>query len=58
MANRYAKKTLKMSEFFMRKSHLIDEMLAFTEVGDIWGIGKQYALMLKRNGLLYCEGFY
>jgi DNA polymerase V len=25
-------------------------MLSVTEVGDIWGIGRQYALFLKRNG--------
>jgi DNA polymerase V len=51
MANRYAKKTRKdAGVFWAANDHLIREMLAFTEVGDIWGIGHQYALFLRRNG--------
>jgi DNA polymerase V len=51
MANRFAKK--KMSEagvFSANNKHLIDEMLQFTKVGDIWGIGKQHESFLNKNG--------
>jgi DNA polymerase V len=51
MANRYAKKYRKtIGVHWAANDHLIKEMLAVTEVGDIWGIGRQYALFLKRNG--------
>lgn len=51
MANRYAKKYRKsIGVHWAANHHLINEMLAVTEVGDIWGIGRQYALFLKRNG--------
>ena len=51
MANRYAKKHRKsIGVHWAANDQLIREMLAVTEVGDIWGIGRQYALFLKRNG--------
>jgi DNA polymerase V len=51
MANRYAKKYRKnIGVHWAANDQLINEMLAVTEVGDIWGIGRQYALFLKRNG--------
>ena len=51
MANRYAKKYRKnIGVHWAANEELIKEMLAITEVGDIWGIGRQYALFLKRNG--------
>ena len=51
MANRYAKKYRKnIGVHWAANEKLINEMLAVTEVGDIWGIGRQYALFLKRNG--------
>jgi DNA polymerase V len=51
MANRYAKKFRKtIGIHWAANDRLIKEMLAVTEVGDIWGIGRQYALFLKRNG--------
>ena len=51
MANRYAKKYRKnIGVHWAANEELIKEMLAVTEVGDIWGIGRQYALFLKRNG--------
>ena len=51
MANRYAKKkNKKFGVFYAANKGLIDDMLDFTEVGDIWGIGKQYAALLKKNG--------
>jgi len=51
MANRYAKKYRKnIGVHWAANYQLIEEMLSVTEVGDIWGIGRQYALFLKRNG--------
>ena len=51
MANRFAKKKRReLGVHWAANDELIKEMLAFTEVGDIWGIGRQYALFLSRNG--------
>lgn len=51
MANRFAKKKRRsLGVHWAANDELINEMLAFTEVGDIWGIGRQYALFLNRNG--------
>lgn len=51
MANRYAKKTKIMSGVHILDSaQKIQEVLQYTEVGDIWGVGPQYAQLLKRNG--------
>ena len=51
MANRYAKKKYKdIGVYWAADQRLIDEMLAFTEVGDIWGIGMQYARKLTLKG--------
>lgn len=51
MANRFAKKKRRsLGVHWAANEKLINEMLAFTEVGDIWGIGRQYALFLNRNG--------
>lgn len=35
----------------MDSQNLIDEVLNFTEVGDIWGIGKQHEKFLLRNNI-------
>ena len=52
MANRYAKKKNKeVGVHWAANEYLINEMLEYTEVGDVWGIGRQYALMLNRNGI-------
>ena len=52
MANRYAKKKNKeVGVHWAANLYLINEMLEYTEVGDVWGIGRQYALMLNRNGI-------
>ena len=52
MANRYAKKKNKaVGVHWAANQYLIDEMLDYTAVGDVWGIGRQYALMLQRNGI-------
>jgi DNA polymerase V len=58
MANRYAKKTRPDEGVFSADSNeLIDAMLQFTEVGDIWGIGKQYATLLKKHGFHTAKDF-
>jgi len=52
MANRYAKKKdKKLGVFYASDQNLIDEMLHFTKVEDVWGIGRQYASLLKKNGI-------
>jgi len=52
MANRYAKKKRKeVGVFWAANKELIHEMLLYTQVGDIWGIGQQYTLFLKRHGI-------
>ncbi len=58
MANRYAKKKCRdTGVFWAANDQLIHEMLAATPVGDIWGIGSQYAAFLKRNGFETAEQF-
>ena len=58
MANRYAKKNFKQTGVYYAASPtLINEMLEFTAVGDIWGIGHQYALLLKKNGVDTAKDF-
>lgn len=52
MANRYAKKKNKaIGVHYAANEYLVKEMLEFTGVGDVWGIGKQYAQMLVGNGI-------
>lgn len=52
MANRYAKKRFKeLGVYYAANDELIDEMLCNTEVGDIWGIGEKYAILLRKNGV-------
>jgi len=51
MANRFAKKTKKQEGVhILDSSEKIDEVLRSTEVGDIWGVGKQYATLLLAQG--------
>lgn len=51
MANRFAKKTKKETGIHILDSaEKINEVLRFTEVGDIWGVGPQYAALLRRHG--------
>jgi len=58
MANRYAKKTRPDEGVFVADSQeLIDAMLSFTGVGDIWGIGKQHEVQLKQAGFLTALDF-
>jgi len=58
MANRFAKKTNKeVGVHVLDSPFKINEVLAFTEVGDIWGVGPQYAKLLKRNGFTTAADF-
>lgn len=51
MANRYAKKNRKsVGIHWAANEELIAEMLAYTEIDHIWGIGRQHASFLKKNG--------
>ncbi|RYY57216.1 MAG: Y-family DNA polymerase [Chitinophagaceae bacterium] len=51
MANRYIKKHDKnLGVHWVAGDRLVSEMLAATEVGDIWGVGHEYAAMLGRAG--------
>jgi DNA polymerase V len=50
MANRYAKKEKKKIGVYLAQSQWqIDELLAYTQVGDIWGIGSQHKKRLLLN---------
>lgn len=52
MANRYAKKYHKpIGVFWAANEKLTKEMLEQTAVGDIWGVGRQYAKMLNKRGI-------
>ncbi len=52
MANRFVKKRRKhLGVHWAANDHLVNEMLGATEVGDIWGIGRQRARLLKLNGI-------
>ncbi len=51
MANRYAKKNhTGGGVFYAAPGRLTNEMLAYTKTEDIWGIGRQYSLLLKKHG--------
>jgi DNA polymerase V len=52
MANRFAKKHKKeIGVHVAATKERIDEMLSLTQVGDIWGIGKQYDRLLLSNNI-------
>lgn len=58
MANRYAKKTQRDTGVFWAASdQLVQRMLDYTEVGDIWGIGLRYAALLQQNGFRTAADF-
>jgi DNA polymerase V len=51
MANRFAKKKHRdTGVFWAANDALRDEMLRFTPVDGVWGIGHQHALLLQKNG--------
>lgn len=52
MANRYAKKTQRnIGVYCLDTSEKIKEVLAWTEIGDVWGIGGQHGRRLKWMGI-------
>ena len=52
LANRLAKKSSKANgSLILTDPHHIDEALKRTEVGDIWGVGRQYARFLQNYGI-------
>lgn len=53
MANRYAKNNRKsVGVHWAANKELITEMLAFTEIENIWGIGRQHASFLKKTDFI------
>ena len=51
LANRFAKKHRKdLGVHWLANDRLTEEALGKTEVGDVWGVGHQYAQMLNRHG--------
>ena len=51
MANRYAKKTRPDEGVFVAdKPELVEAMLRFTSIGDVWGIGNQLTQFLTEQG--------
>ncbi|MGB8190484.1 MAG: Y-family DNA polymerase [Chitinophagaceae bacterium] len=50
LANRFAKKRKGVGVYHLDSQAAINEALASTEVGDIWGIGAQHERLLKTHG--------
>lgn len=58
MANRFAKKNFKETGvYWAANKKLEEEMLAQTEVGDVWGIGRQHSLMLLHHEIRTAKQF-
>lgn len=58
MANRYAKKKYKsLGVFYAANDKLLQDMLEFTEVDGIWGIGRQHNLMLRNKKIYTAKDF-
>ncbi|MCK7555791.1 Y-family DNA polymerase [Chitinophaga sedimenti] len=58
MANRYAKKHQReMGVHVLDSQLLVDEALRATEIGDVWGIGKQYRHLLFKQGIATAYDF-
>ena len=51
IANHIAKKYKKSGAFILDNQEIIEKVLKFTAVEDIWGIGKNYAKKLKEYGV-------
>lgn len=51
MANRYARKNQRdTGVFWAANDQLVERMLNYTQVEDIWGVGPSYTALLKRKG--------
>jgi DNA polymerase V len=58
LANRYAKKTRPVEGIFCAdEDWKIKDILESTCVQDVWGIGKQYHKLLKKNGIVTAADF-
>ncbi|HLP37751.1 Y-family DNA polymerase [Lacibacter sp.] len=58
MANRYAKKTQRHKGVYcLDTKEKINEVLNFTEIGDVWGIGAQHGRKLKWMGITTAADF-
>jgi len=58
MANRYAKKTRRdIGVFWAANNTLVEEMLTYTEINDIWGIGPKHAAFLRLRGFRTAADF-
>ncbi len=56
MANRYAKKTRPDEGVYRAQERPeIETILRFTEVGEVWGIGKEYAQRLEAQGFRFAS---
>jgi DNA polymerase V len=51
IANRYAKMNKSSPLYPLIRNSQIDDLLAETSVGDVWGIGPERAVLLKKNGI-------
>lgn len=52
MANRFAKKTKKdIGVHYIKTAADRETVLRLTEIGDVWGIGRQYAVFLQKHGI-------
>jgi len=54
IANRIAKKELnyELKVFNIYKADLLNDFLEMTKVEDIWGVGRQYAKLLEKHGIM------
>ncbi len=58
MANRYAKKNHRdTGVYWAANEQLVQRMLDYTQVGDIWGIGPRRAAVLEKNGFRTAADF-
>lgn len=58
LANHYAKKTRTDEGVFCADDEWkVKDILAFTDVKDVWGIGEQYHKLLKKNGFCSAADF-
>ena len=58
MANRYAKKTQRdIGVYVLDSQEKINEVLHWTEIGDVWGIGSQHGRRLKWMGIKTAADF-
>ena len=58
MANRYAKKSMPANGVFCADAEWkLNDLLGFTPVNEIWGIGEQHQKLLAKNGFMTAADF-